>query len=85
MRKTAYLYNAARPLTAENLVLAMEAIRPEAVHCVPYVLGLLAENQRGIEALKTCQVVTAAGARTPDELGDRLVRAGIHLGVVYGT
>lgn len=85
MRKTAYLYNAARPLTAENLVLAMEAIRPEAVHTVPYVLGLLAENQRGIEALKTCHVVTAAGARTPDELGDRLVRAGINLGIVYGA
>lgn len=84
MRKTAYLYNTTLPLTADNLVSVMEAIRPEAVHCVPYTLGLLAEKQRGIEALKTCQVVTAAGARTPDELGDRLVRAGINLGVVFG-
>lgn len=85
MRKTAYLYNTALPLTADNLVSVMEAIRPEALHCVPYVLGLLAEKQRGIEALKACQVVTAAGARTPDELGDRLVKAGINLGVVFGT
>lgn len=73
------------PLTADNLVSVMEAVRPEAVHCVPYALGLLAEKQRGIEALKACQVVTAAGARTPDELGDRLVKAGINLGVIFGT
>ena len=85
MRKTAYLYNTALPLTADNLVAAMEAIRPEALHCVPYALGLLAEKQRGLEALKACQVVTAAGARTPDELGDRLVKEGIKLGVVFGT
>lgn len=85
MQKTAYLYNTALPLTADNLVSVMEAVRPEAVHCVPYALGLLAEKQRGIEALKACQVVTAAGARTPDELGDRLVKAGINLGVVFGT
>lgn len=85
MRKTAYLYNTSLPLTADNLVAVVEKVRPEAVHVVPYALGLLAEKQRGVEALKTCQLVTAAGARTPDELGDRLVREGINLGVVLGT
>lgn len=52
---------------------------------VPYALGLLAEKQRGVDVLKSCGVVTAAGARTPDELGDRLVKEGVNLGVVFGT
>ncbi|KAL8874833.1 MAG: hypothetical protein Q9198_006727 [Flavoplaca austrocitrina] len=85
MRKTAYLYNVALPLTADNLVAVVEKVRPEAVQVVPYVLGLIAEKQAGVEALKSCQLVTAAGARTPDELGDRLVKEGINLGVVFGT
>lgn len=85
MRKTAYLYNTALPLTADNLIAAVEKVRPDAIHCVPYVLGLLAEQQQGIEILKSRKVVTAAGARTPDELGDRLVREGVNLGVVFGT
>lgn len=85
MRKTAYLYNTSLPLTADNLVAVLEAVRPAAVHVVPYALGLLAEKQQGVDALKTCRIVTAAGARTPDELGDRLVREGVSLGVVFGT
>ncbi|KAM5436557.1 putative NRPS-like protein biosynthetic cluster [Microsporum ferrugineum] len=85
MRKTAHLYNALLPLTGDNLVAVIEATKPEAVHTVPYVLGLLAEKSRGVEALKACKVVTSAGAKTPDELGDRLVKEGINLGVVFGT
>jgi acyl-CoA synthetase (AMP-forming)/AMP-acid ligase II len=85
MRKTAHLYNTSLPLTAENLVAVLETVRPEALNAVPYALGLLAENQRGIDAMKACKLVTAAGARTPDELGDRLIREGINLGVVFGT
>ncbi|KAL8722184.1 MAG: hypothetical protein Q9225_001280 [Loekoesia sp. 1 TL-2023] len=85
MRKTAYLYNTSLPLTADNLIAVVERVQPEAIHCVPYALGLLAEQQRGVEALKGRKVVTAAGARTPDELGDRLVKEGVNLGVVFGT
>lgn len=85
MRKTAHLYNTSLPLTADNLIAVLEAVRPEALHAVPYTLGLLAEKQRGVEAMKACRIVTSAGARTPDELGDRLVREGINLGVVFGT
>ncbi|KAL8765542.1 MAG: hypothetical protein Q9209_007413 [Squamulea sp. 1 TL-2023] len=85
MRKTAYLYNASLPLTADNLVAVLEKVRPEAVQVVPYVLGLIAEKEAGVEALRSCSLVTAAGARTPDELGDRLVKEGINLGVVFGT
>lgn len=85
MRKTAYLYNVALPLTAEYLVAVIEKVRPQAVQVVPYVLGLIAEKAAGVTALKSCKIVTAAGARTPDELGDRLVKEGINLGVVFGT
>lgn len=85
MRKTAHLYNTSLPLTADNLIAVLEAVRPEAVHSVPYALGLLAEKQRGIELMKACKIVTSAGARTPDELGDRMVKEGIQLGVVFGT
>lgn len=73
------------PLTADNLVAVVEKVRPQAVHVVPYALGLLAEKWRGVDGLESCKIVTAAGARTPDELGDRLVAEGINLGVVFGT
>lgn len=85
MRKTAYLYNTNLPLTARNLLAVVEKIRPEAVQVVPYVLGLIAETPKGVEILKSCRLVTAAGARTPDELGDRLVKESVNLGVVFGT
>ncbi|TGJ85315.1 hypothetical protein E0Z10_g3446 [Xylaria hypoxylon] len=84
MRKTAHLYNVDLPLTAEHLVAALEEIQPEICHTVPYVLKLVAESQDGIKALKRCKFVTAAGARTPDELGDRVVQQGVNLGVILG-
>ncbi|KAK5629598.1 hypothetical protein RRF57_005313 [Xylaria bambusicola] len=84
MRKTAHLYNADLPLTSEYLVAALKEIQPEICHTVPYVLKLMAERQDGIEVLKRCKFVTAAGARTPDELGDRVVQQGVNLGVILG-
>jgi acyl-CoA synthetase (AMP-forming)/AMP-acid ligase II len=85
MRKTAHLYNAALPMTSETLIEVLETVKPDAVHMVPYVLGLMAEKRRGVELLNRCKVVAGAGARTPDELGDRLVREGVNLGIVFGT
>jgi acyl-CoA synthetase (AMP-forming)/AMP-acid ligase II len=85
MRRTAHLYNVAMPITSDALIEILEIVKPEAVHTVPYVLGLMAEKPRGVELLKRCQVVTGAGARTPDELGDRLVKEGVNLGIVFGT
>jgi acyl-CoA synthetase (AMP-forming)/AMP-acid ligase II len=84
MRKTAHLYNADLPLTAEHLVAALKEVQPEICHTVPYVLKLMAERQEGIEVLKRCKYVTSAGARTPDELGDRVVEQGVNLGVIFG-
>ncbi|KAI0004734.1 acetyl-CoA synthetase-like protein [Xylariaceae sp. FL0662B] len=85
MRKTASLFSATQPLTADNIVSAIEATHPEVFHAVPYALNLLVEHPRGLAALKSAKIVTAAGARTPDELGDRLVKENINFGVVFGT
>ncbi|KAK6834999.1 hypothetical protein PG987_009693 [Apiospora arundinis] len=84
MRQPAHMFNADLPLTAENLILALKEARPEICHCVPYTLKLMAEREDGIEVLRKCKYVTSAGARTPDELGDKLVKAGVKLGVIYG-
>ena len=73
--------NTSLPLTADHLIAVLEVLRPQAVHVVPYALGLMAEKQQGVNALTACKVVTAAGSRTPDELGNRLVREGVNLGV----
>ena len=58
MRKTAYMWNASLPLTADGVVSALEAARPESVAAVPYMLQLLVENRRGIAALRECKLVT---------------------------
>jgi acyl-coenzyme A synthetase/AMP-(fatty) acid ligase len=84
MRRTAHLFNPNLPLTANNLIAALETIQPEICHCVPYGLKLIAEQERGVELLRKCKAVTSAGAPTPDELGDRMIRAGVKLGVLLG-
>lgn len=85
MAKTANVPSAILPLTADNLMAAIEATQPDVFHGVPYALGLLVEHPRGIAYLKSAKLVTAAGARTPDELGDRLIAEGVNMGVVFGT
>ncbi|KAJ5179953.1 hypothetical protein N7492_003163 [Penicillium capsulatum] len=84
MRKTAFMWNAALPLTADSVVSALESARPESVAAVPYMLQLLVENRRGIAALRECKLVTYGGAPCPDELGDRLVSEGVHFGGSFG-
>ena len=84
-RKTCYMYNASLPLTSSNLTAVIEAVRPEIVLSVPYGLKLIAENQRGINALKSCKMVSYAGSGCPDELGDYLTKQGITLVSVFGA
>ncbi|KAK8002060.1 NRPS-like enzyme [Apiospora marii] len=84
MRRPAHLFNARLPLTADNVIRALREARPEICHTVPYCLKLMAERGDGMEVLRGCRYVTSAGARTPDELGDRVVEAGVRLGVIYG-
>ncbi|KAJ5773779.1 hypothetical protein N7457_008675 [Penicillium paradoxum] len=84
MRKTAYMWNAALPLTAGYVVSALEEAKPESVAAVPYMLQVLVDDPRGIAALRACKLVTYGGAPCPDGLGDRLVSEGVHFGGSFG-
>lgn len=75
------------PITSGNIV---KTIRnspspPQQHFAVPYVLKLLAETDEGIASLASFEAVSYAGAAVPDDLGDRLVGAGVPLISVYGT
>jgi len=78
-RTLLYLFNWHLPLTVENVVETLRAVKPQMVSTVPYTLKLFAESPLGIEALKNCTLVTYHGSACPDELGHRLVESGIHL------
>ncbi|KAJ6017246.1 AMP-dependent synthetase/ligase [Penicillium sp. IBT 35674x] len=84
MRKTAFMWNAALPLTADSVVSALQEAKPEYVAAVPYMLQMLIDNPLGVEALRNCKVVGYGGAPCPDELGDRLVRKGVPFGGSFG-
>lgn len=84
-RKTIYLFNSHIPQTNSTLCDAIEAASPEIVWTVPYVLKLLAETERGIQALIKCKVVSSSGSRCPDVLGDRLIERGVFLGCLFGS
>ncbi|KAB8300552.1 hypothetical protein EYC80_000712 [Monilinia laxa] len=79
------MFNANLPLTGNNLIEAMAAVKPESFHGVPYALKLLAESEYGIEALRKCKLVLFGGSSCPDDLGDRLTQAGIYLVGHYGA
>lgn len=83
-RKTAYMWNAALPLTAQSVVSVLEVAQPESVAAVPYMLQLLIDSPRGIACLRRCQLVTYGGAPCPDELGNLLVREGVKFSGSFG-
>ncbi|KAF9458834.1 L-aminoadipate-semialdehyde dehydrogenase [Collybia nuda] len=74
------------PLTSANIC-AILAASPPVRQCfaVPYVIKLLGETPEGINALASFDVVGFAGAPLPDDLGDRLVAAGVNLLSIYGA
>ncbi|KIY03266.1 uncharacterized protein Z520_01733 [Fonsecaea multimorphosa CBS 102226] len=84
-RATLYLLDARLPLTSTNLIAVLEAVRPAVMFAVPYTLGLLAETERGIKAMQSCDVVSSAGSQIPDELGDKLIDRGVHLISLWGS
>ncbi|KAH6670393.1 putative NRPS-like enzyme [Halenospora varia] len=79
------LYNASLPLTGPNLVKAMESVQPESFHGVPYALKLLSESDAGIAALQKCELVLFGGSSCPDDLGNKLVDAGVYVVSHYGA
>ncbi|KAK7690571.1 hypothetical protein QCA50_005669 [Cerrena zonata] len=74
------------PLTSANIC-AVLAASPPVRQCfaVPYVIKLLGETPEGVNALASFDVVGYAGAPLPDDLGNRLVAAGVNLLSIYGT
>jgi acyl-CoA synthetase (AMP-forming)/AMP-acid ligase II len=79
------IFNANLPLSGSNLIQAMNAVKPESFNGVPYALKLLAETDQGIKAVKDCKLVLFGGSSCPDDLGDRLVAAGVYLVGHYGA
>ena len=84
MRKVAYMWDASLPLTTTSVVAALEAAKPESVQGVPYLLQLLVDSDRGLEALRLCKMVTYGGSACPDDLGDRLIAEGVKFGGYFG-
>ncbi|KAJ6496764.1 L-aminoadipate-semialdehyde dehydrogenase [Mycena vulgaris] len=74
------------PLTSANIC-AVLAASPHVTQCyaVPYVIKLLGETPEGVTALASFDIVGYAGAAVPDDLGTRLVAAGVNLFSIYGT
>lgn len=84
-RKTMYAMSGYVPQTHDTVTAAIRAANPEIVWTVPYVLKLLAEKPDGIEAIRGCQFVSSGGSKLPDELGDKLTDAGVHIGMQFGS
>ncbi|TKA82019.1 hypothetical protein B0A55_01723 [Friedmanniomyces simplex] len=84
-RSTMYLANHGLPVTSSNMLRAISAAKPELVVAVPYVLKLLAEKAEGVRALAAADLVLFNGSGCPDDLGDRLVAAGVNLVANYGA
>ncbi|KAI1376193.1 L-aminoadipate-semialdehyde dehydrogenase [Hypoxylon crocopeplum] len=82
---TTAFFDASLPMTHDHLVSAMEQFGPESFHCVPYSMKLLAESEHGIDLMRRCKLVLFGGSSCPDELGDKLVDAGVYLVGHYGA
>jgi thioester reductase-like protein len=52
---------------------------------VPYVLQMMEADDRGLELLKSIEVVGVGGAALPAEVGNRLVEKGVHLISRFGS
>ncbi|KAK4691546.1 hypothetical protein P7C71_g5477, partial [Lecanoromycetidae sp. Uapishka_2] len=84
-RKTTYMYNANLPVTADYVIKVVEHIRPDVLHAVPYTIELLAQTERGMDAMKKCKRVVFSGTGCPDDLGNDLVKRGIVLENFWGA
>jgi acyl-coenzyme A synthetase/AMP-(fatty) acid ligase len=84
-RKTIYTMSGYVPQTHDTVTAAIKEANPEIVWTVPYVLKLLAEKPDGIDAIRNCRFVSSGGSKLPDELGDMLTDAGVHIGMQFGS
>lgn len=81
------------PITAGNVVKCLEAAENaetgkaevEFLSCVPYVLEMLREDEKGIEWLRRMSLVGVGGAALPKSVGDGLVEQGVNLVSRFGS
>lgn len=58
---------------------------PDVLHLVPYTVGLLAQTDAGIDAMKHCERVVFPGSAAPEGQGDELVTKGVNLETFWGA
>lgn len=78
------LLNAFRPMTASVILKALDITRCKALATVPHLLKFINETPGGAERLAQLQRVAAAGAATPEVLGNELVEKGVNIISPYG-
>lgn len=85
--RTLTLFPPHLPITSANIVKAINTSpTPPLQHfAVPYVIKLLGETEEGVASMLKMEAVSFAGAALPDDLGDRLVAAGVPLISQYGA
>ena len=84
-RKSTYMYNQNLPVTTDRIIEIVKHVRPQVLHIVPYTLELLAQSDRGLDAMKSCRRVAFSGSGYPDDLGDSLVEKGINVESIWGA
>lgn len=84
-RKTVIMYNPDLPVTADYVIKALNHIRPDVLHLVPYTMELLAQTDAGIDAMKDCERVVFSGSAAPEDLGDELVGKGVNVETFWGA
>ena len=80
-----YYFNYSLPITSKNLADTIEYVKHELLFCVPYILKLLGETEKGIRSLAAIDIVMYGGSACPDDLGDALVKNGVNLVGNYGA
>lgn len=84
-RKKIYMSNPNLPVTANNVIEVLHLVKPDVLHVVPYTMELLAQTERGIDAMKRCQRVVFSGSGAPDDLGNDLVAKGVNVEAFWGA
>lgn len=78
------LLNASRPMTASVILKALDITGCKALATVPHLLKFINETPGGAERLAQLQRVAAAGAATPEVLGNELAEKGVNIISPYG-
>ena len=84
-RKTVIMYNPNLPVTADYVIKVLHHVMPDVLHVVPYTMELLAQTERGLDAMRHCDRVVFSGSGAPDDLGNDLVAKGVNVETMWGA